>query len=462
MAIEPWLPMGMTLPSGSIMQRALFAGDGWQIIETADGGRALIAIDALTRRWIAAGLIEAKLLASFSYGELRLHELSDSEPLSLCPVNQSKSPGNKAQALAFAQALKTTRDIDGLSSLHNALYCKKLCRLLPVYSEEMPVQDDVILGQWLTGGVRMSVTAVGQLQQTLSWLAADHLVDVLNSAGFTSAAALMADKPSSEKLLREAQTASFELPGRPALTAFFHEHIIDIVQHAEQYEMMGIGFPSPVVLHGPPGCGKTYAVERLVEYLGWPCLQIDASSVASPYIHDTSKKIADVFEQAIEQAPSVLVIDEMDAFLADRQSGGEQHRVEEVAEFLRRIPQAQQHRVLILGMTNRIDIIDPAILRRGRFDHIVKVDYAREEEVQALLNTLLATLPKEGDLDVEGLARELANRPLSDVTYVVREAARLAARAGQLTLTQRNLQAALAATESRTQQGGSPNRIGFI
>ena len=226
--------------------------------------------------------------------------------------------------------------------------------------------------------------------------------------------------------------------------------------------MMGIGFPSPVVLHGPPGCGKTYAVERLVEYLGWPCLQIDASSVASPYIHDTSKKIADVFEQAIEQAPSVIVIDEMDAFLADRQSGGEQHRVEEVAEFLRRIPQAQQHRVLILGMTNRIDIIDPAILRRGRFDHIVKVDYAREEEVQALLNTLLATLPKEGDLDVEGLARELANRPLSDVTYVVREAARLAARAGQLTLTQRNLQAALAATESRTQQGGSPNRIGFI
>ncbi|MGD2620486.1 ATP-binding protein, partial [Escherichia coli] len=171
------------------------------------------------------------------------------------------------------------------------------------------------------------------------------------------------EKPSIKVPQRACSVAPFELAGRPELSAFFNEYIIEIFRNSEQSATMGIVFPAPVVLHGPPGCGKTYAVERLVEYLGWPCFQIDASSVASPYIHDTSKKISEIFDKAVEQAPAIIVIDEMDAFLADRQGGSDQHRVEEVAEFLRRIPQVQKHQVLILGMTNRIDIIDPAILR---------------------------------------------------------------------------------------------------
>ena len=132
-------------------------------------------------------------------------------------------------------------------------------------------------------------------------------------------------------------------------------------------------------MHGPPGCGKTFAVERLVDFLGWPSFQIDASSVASPYIHETSKKVAEVFDKAMQNAPSVLVIDEMEAFLADREMGSGHHRVEEVAEFLRRIPEATKNDVLIVAMTNRIEMIDPAILRRGRFDHVIKVDYRQRD-----------------------------------------------------------------------------------
>ena len=113
----------------------------------------------------------------------------------------------------------------------------------------------------------------------------------------------------------------FELPGRPKLAAFFNEHVVDIVLHRDRYKALGIDFPSAIVLHGPPGCGKTFAVERLVDFLGWPSFQIDASSVASPYIHETSKKVAEVFDKAMENAPSVLVIDEMEAFLADREMG---------------------------------------------------------------------------------------------------------------------------------------------
>jgi SpoVK/Ycf46/Vps4 family AAA+-type ATPase len=252
------------------------------------------------------------------------------------------------------------------------------------------------------------------------------------------------------------------LPGRPALANFFNEHIVDIIENRERYKTFGIGFPSAVVLHGPPGCGKTFAVDQLVSYLGWPSFQIDASSVGSPYIHETSKKIAGVFDQAMRNAPSVLVIDEMEAYLADRELGTGHHRVEEVAEFLRRIPEATKNEVLVIAMTNRIEMIDAAILRRGRFDHVIAVEFASEEEVHALLTRLLSSIPLQGDLDLGAVARELAGRPLSDVAFVVREGARLAVRGGKDRLDQHSLLSALTSAPAREREGEAKRRIGFV
>jgi SpoVK/Ycf46/Vps4 family AAA+-type ATPase len=200
-----------------------------------------------------------------------------------------------------------------------------------------------------------------------------------------------------------------------------------------------------------------------VEFLGWPMFQIDASSVASPYIHETSRKIAAVFDQAISSSPSVLVIDEMEAFLADRDSGEGHHRIEEVAEFLRRIPEAVKNEVLIVAMTNRVDMIDSAVLRRGRFDHVIEVGYASEDEVASLLSTLLGSLPVSGELDIGRVAQALTGRPLSDVAFVIREAARIAARSGKNELDGESLDAALSATPSRRADAPeAERRIGFI
>ena len=239
--------------------------------------------------------------------------------------------------------------------------------------------------------------------------------------------------------------------------------MVDIIRHQERYRALGVGFPSAVVLHGPPGCGKTFAVEQLVEYLGWPCFRIDASSVASPYIHETSRKVAEMFDTAIRNAPSLLVIDEMEAFLADREIGvgASHHRVEEVAEFLRRIPEATKNEVLIVAMTNRLAMIDPAIMRRGRFDHVIEVDYADADEVPMLLDKLLASMPQDGTVNTRPLAQRLAGRPLSDVVYVVREGGRLAARAGATRLGQQFLLAALEGAPARTEED-SKRRMGFV
>ncbi|MBM4125693.1 MAG: ATP-binding protein, partial [Nitrospira sp.] len=126
------------------------------------------------------------------------------------------------------------------------------------------------------------------------------------------------------------------------------------------------------------------------------------------------------------------------------------------------IPEAVKNEVLIIAMTNRIDMIDPAIQRRGRFDHVIKVDFASEIEVQSLLDKLLSALPKESDVDAKPLAQELAGRPLSDVAFVVREGARLAARSGKDRLDQASLLAALRTTPAREREGGEKRRIGFI
>jgi cell division protease FtsH len=479
MTVDAWLPIGYKLPDGAMSRAALYGGQSWQILETQGSGRALVADDALVGRWIESGLLDEGSLTAFDFGDRRLWAISCSPSQVICPVSDGKSPNSKNEALAFAQAFKATRDVDPDSPLQDAIYVERISRLLPTYSISSRTADDIVLGFWLTGGANVSVKTFRRLRQTLSWLGATHLRDVVQAGGFEVTELIPSDRvqspPPKQQVKRGepselearapvevAPSRSFELPGRPELALFINEHIVDIIQNRERYTALGIGFPSAVVLHGPPGCGKTFAVEQLIDFLGWPSFQIDASSVASPYIHETSKKVADVFDRAVQNAPSVLVIDEMEAFLADREMGSGQHRVEEVAEFLRRIPEAVKNEVLIVAMTNRIDMIDPAILRRGRFDHIIKVDFASESEVLSLLRKLLGALPKSEDVDPDPFAEALSGRPLSDVAFVVREGARLAARAGKSQLDQFSLLAALDSTPAREREGGTQRRIGFI
>lgn len=463
MALEAWLPVGHRLPDGTLTRRVLYEGPGWQIIEI-QGGRALIAADPLMRRWRSSGLL--KNGDAFEFAGTYYWSLTSLDGQTLSPVDECKSPNSKSEALSFALSMKATRAIDGSTPLQDALYVEKLSRLLPTYSITTPAEDAVVLGYWLTGGANVSAEQFRRLRQMMSWLSATDLKNVVQTAGVRVEAVVPDDsqRPTCGSSIAPEpfETAhSFSLPGRPQLEDFFNEHVVDIVRNRDRYKALGIDFPGAIALHGPPGCGKTFAVDALVEFLGWPSFQIDASSVASPFIHETSRKVTEVFDKAMANSPSVLVIDEMESFLADREMGSGHHRVEEVAEFLRRIPEATKNDVLIIAMTNRIDMIDPAIMRRGRFDHVISVDFASEEEVKALLEKLVVRLPKDDDVDIEPIARKLAQRPLSDVAFVVREGARLAARGGRDRLDQQSLLAALNTTPARD-QNETGHRIGFI
>jgi len=472
MILDAWLPVGYELPDSEHAKRTISGGINWQIIETKKGNFALLSKDSLHHKWLETGLLEVGAIKEFSFGNDDYGYLISDKAHILSPVATAKPPNTVSDALSFSLALKGTREIDKLSPLQDSIYVEKYNRLLPTYSITTNTSDDIILGYWLTGGAHISATSFRRLQQMTGWRDPSSLKEIVESAGFEinelipntpkTSTHNKLSKDTDNKSTIDTSNQSFSLPGRPDLEVFFNDHIIDILQNQERYSSLGIEFPSAIALHGPPGCGKTFAVEKLVEFLGWPSYEINSSSVASPYIHDTSKKIAEVFDNAIENSPSVLVIDEMEAFLADREMGSGHHRVEEVAEFLRRIPEAVNNKVLIIAMTNRIEIIDPAILRRGRFDHIIKVDFASEVEVRSLLDKLLSSLPKDDDVESDFLAQKLSGRPLSDVTFVIREAARLAAKSGKSKLDHESLKCALDQAPARDREGSEPRRIGFI
>ena len=463
-----WLPLKHELPDGSILGQLLHRGCDWQIYQLDNEHSMLIVQSAIAEKWAKANLLPDTVWDAFSFGQDHYRAITSEPRCRLEPVALHHAPDTKVDALSFALSLRETRRIAADVPLHDAIYVERYSRLLPTWTSSEGSSDEEILGQWLTGGVSVSATSFGHLSSLLGWLGQRDVADLVLAAGFSlpqgsgmtgtqqnhnngkpgrkTASTTTASASEAEPKPSIHSGQPFCLPGRPALEAFFNEHVIHVIENAERYQALGIGFPAPIVLHGPPGCGKTFAVERLGQYLDWPMFPIDANSVASPYIHDTSRKIGEVFDQALDGAPSLVVIDEMEAYLADRQihSSTGLHHVEEVGEFLRRIPEAAKHQVLVIGMTNRLDMIDSAILRRGRFDHVIQVAMPSATEVAALIDALLATVPTEGEVDTSAMVRSLTGKALSDTAFVVREAARLAALAGRAAVDDGLLQQALA------------------
>lgn len=448
MRAENWLPRGFVLPNDSKIGKKLYADKNWQLYVTGNKGYSLAISQQLYAFWKEFDILPAGLFKEINLGNSVIFVSVCEPPSIIGSVRFGPFPESYEDAVNFAKALRMSRAKIQNYDFSNGLYFEKNSIILPDVNafNQSDAQDQAALCRWLSSGVELSLDKFDRLCEIATWLPSSKLSDIIAEAGYCipDDVVIRIEKHIPEEKMTQGKQASpnrvktqtgdhFELPGRPALEAFFNDHVVDIIKNAEKYRIMGIDFPSAIILHGPPGCGKTYAVERLVEFLGWPSFNVDSGSIGSPYIHDTSKKISEVFDVAIKQAPSVIIIDEMEAFLSSREgaSMAGQHHVEEVAEFLRRIPEAASKHVLIVAMTNLIDTIDPAILRRGRFDHIIEVAMPTKEEVNSLLHHLTKNLPISDDFDFDIISTKLQGHAMSDVTFVIKEAGRLAVRADQ-------------------------------
>lgn len=314
----------------------------------------------------------------------------------------------------------------------NVLYVERYDWILPLESED-DVMDapELLLGRWLTDGLPVNAVCAEKVSHFCSWLSAEQLQQLIQCSDLPKKQVLKnteenVDCQESVRIGEE----RFWLPGRERLSEFFEHQVVDFFRHKEAYERMGIHTLPAILLYGPPGSGKTFTVSKLAEFLRLPCFEANSETVASPYIHQTGKLISELFAKAIQAAPSILIIDEIEAYLGKRE-GASDHHIEEVDEFLRNIPMAIEKQVLIIGMTNHLDMIDPAVLRKGRFDQILEVEMPGKKEVRDALHHLLAKIPQSESLQMDVYAEKLTGHPLSDVAFLVREAARRTVRLGK-------------------------------
>jgi SpoVK/Ycf46/Vps4 family AAA+-type ATPase len=219
-----------------------------------------------------------------------------------------------------------------------------------------------------------------------------------------------------------------KVAGMTDLKALLIRDVIGPLKDPDLYRRYRVSLPNGILFYGPPGCGKTYIARSLAEELGWHFQYCRPSDVASPYIHDTVSKIRAIFAAAIAEAPSIVFIDEFEAFVPARSElgGHQQYKAEEVNEFLANLEGCAERKVLVIAATNEPDKIDPAVRRSGRFDKLILIPPPDAEARRAMLEFHLRDRPVEPSIDTAGIAAVLEGYAASDLRLLVDEAARMA------------------------------------
>jgi len=184
MAKDLWLPKGYELTDGSKIRSLLFSGEDWQIFDTSGSNNILLARAELVCKWTDTGFLDESLLGEVTFGTASFRSLSSPKKYALSPVESSKSPDSKVDALAFSIALKESRNLSKDVSFHDAIYVEQYSRLLPTWTLTPHVEDEVVLGTWLTGGVVISTDSFRRLTNLTGWMPAGDLVEIVKAAGF--------------------------------------------------------------------------------------------------------------------------------------------------------------------------------------------------------------------------------------------------------------------------------------
>lgn len=207
--------------------------------------------------------------------------------------------------------------------------------------------------------------------------------------------------------------AVFSLPGQTELEKFINDNFIDYIKYPEKYQRFKLKMLDPIMLYGAPGTGKTYAANALAKFLGWKFFTIDATQYEQNSV-GSAKKITEIFNKAKDAAPSIVFIDEADSMFAKRRSCNNN---EGISQFLRSISDTAKDRVLVIAATNRIDDMDEAILRNGRFSNKIEISYADTKGVLAVMEEYLKDKPVSNDLSLIKAASKLSGHPLCDTKF---------------------------------------------
>ena len=251
-----------------------------------------------------------------------------------------------------------------------------------------------------------------------------------------------------------------DVAGMEALKKMLYERVIWVLRDREKARQYRLLPPNGMLLYGPPGCGKTYFAEKFAEESHFNYMVVNGSDLGSTYIHGTQGKIAALFQEAAAKAPTVLCFDEFDSFVPARGSEAARHRPEEVNEFLSQLNNCAQRGIFVIGTTNRMDMIDPAVLRKGRLDLQVEVPAPEPETRRQMFIHHLKGRPLADDIDFDRLAALTEGYASSDIAFIANDAALVAALADEL-ITQRHLEDSIRCNPSSLGTKATRQPIGY-
>ncbi|HWG85358.1 MAG TPA: ATP-dependent metallopeptidase FtsH/Yme1/Tma family protein, partial [Deinococcales bacterium] len=214
--------------------------------------------------------------------------------------------------------------------------------------------------------------------------------------------------------------------------------VVDFLKNPGKYHAIGAEIPKGVLLVGPPGTGKTLLARAVSGEAGVPFFTVSASEFMEMFVGVGASRVRSLFEDARKAAPAIIFIDELDSIGRKRGAGiggGHDEREQTLNQILSEMDGFDKTTsVIILAATNRPDILDPALLRPGRFDRQVTVGLPNVKEREAILKVHMRNKPVAPDVRVEDLAKSSPGMSGADLRNLVNEAALEAARRGQTSI----------------------------
>jgi cell division protease FtsH len=236
--------------------------------------------------------------------------------------------------------------------------------------------------------------------------------------------------------------------------------IKDFLQNPSRYQALGAKIPKGVLLYGPPGTGKTLLARAVAGEAGVPFFTISGSDFVEMFVGVGASRVRDLFEQAKQNSPCIIFVDEIDAVGRQRGAGlggGHDEREQTLNQLLVEMDGfGDRQGVILIAATNRPDILDPALLRPGRFDRQIPVSNPDLAGRRAVLRVHSAGKPIADDTDLDGLAKRTVGMSGADLANVINEAALLTARENGTVITGAALE------EAVDRVVGGPRRKGRI
>ena len=224
------------------------------------------------------------------------------------------------------------------------------------------------------------------------------------------------------------------------------EEIVDFLKKPNKYKEIGAKVPKGVLLLGPPGTGKTLLARAVAGEAGCPFFPISGSDFVEMFVGVGASRVRDLFEQAKKHAPSIIFIDEIDAVGRHRGAGlggGHDEREQTLNQLLVEMDGfTGNDSVIVIAATNRRDILDPALLRPGRFDRQIIVGYPDVKGREEILKVHAKNKPLAPDVDLKVIAQTTQGFTGADLENLLNEAALLAARAERMSITEADIEEA--------------------